>query len=903
MFQRVAYHVASAEEHPHQYEDKFYRLLSSLDFLPNTPTLLHAGAPGHEDHSLSACFVLPIYDTLESIMETLKHAALIEKSGGGTGFGLSRIRPRGDKISTVPNSSLGPMPVLEMYSTSLHWLTQATVRRGAHMAQLHISHPDILEFIEVKSTIKDKDNPLSNFNISVQIPDSFFHALNDDGMWPLINPRTGETVNEISAKSLWDTLCYCAWLSGDPGCVFIDRVHETAPNPTLGPIESSNPCLLGSTRMLTEDGLVPISEINVATFATPDSWAIGSAWKTGNKNVQVVVLSNGQSITTTPDHKFVIGEAISTISTGFKVDPFIWKGDWLGREDFSSDTMVRLGFLFGDGSKCTEGGAYVHLGKDDQDVYEWFDDYKWHGSRRRYIPTSASLLEEFDKLGMEWNSLPDRQVPKELFYQSPNLVRSFLCGLFSANGSVLSKYHRINLKSTNLQAVRDIQILMLALGYRPYISTNQPRIVAWPNGEFKSRQSFGLHLSSPDLGKFLCEIGFIQTYKQSRLEEAILDSPSPSFRKQPKVVAVEIVGMADVYDFNVRDESHIGWANGFYVSNCGEEFLEPYGSCNLGSINLAHAAFEGSVDWDWLRDTVILAVRFLDNVITVNRFPDSVPQIRNVNLLTRRIGLGVMGWADLLDQLGISYDSDEALKWANHLSRFITRTAWDASEELAEQRGEFPLYPDSTLDDPATRNSSVTTIAPTGTISIIAGCSSGIEPHYSLVWTRKALWNRNNNGTEAGQLSLLECPQYIRSEIQRLGLDEEEVLGKALAVPDPLLVLSSYGIDCAHLRTAMEIEPAAHVKMLAAWQSSVTNSVSKTINLPSDATADDIGSAFQLAWNLNCKSVTAYRDGSKEIQVLNHLNCEECGGETRYEGGCRTCVSCGSGSCDTPYGG
>jgi len=267
MFQRVAYHVASAEtdwKAKDKYFTEFHRLLSSLDFLPNTPTLLHAGAPGHEDHSLSACFVLPIDDTLESIMETLKHAALIEKSGGGTGFGLSRIRPRGDKISTVPNSALGPMPVLEMYSNSLHWLTQATVRRGAHMAQLHISHPDILEFIEVKSTIKDRDNPLSNFNISVQIPDSFFHILKDDGMWPLINPRTGEMVSEISARSLWNTLCYCAWLSGDPGCVFIDRVHEAAPNPTFGPIESSNPC---GEEFLEPYGSCNLGSINLAHFS------------------------------------------------------------------------------------------------------------------------------------------------------------------------------------------------------------------------------------------------------------------------------------------------------------------------------------------------------------------------------------------------------------------------------------------------------------------------------------------------------------------------------------------------------------------------------------------------------------------------------------------------------------
>jgi len=582
------------------------------------------------------------------------------------------------------------------------------------MAQLHISHPDILEFIEVKSTIKDKDNPLSNFNISVQIPDSFIHVLGVDGMWPLINPRTGEIVKEVSAKSLWNTLCYSAWLSGDPGCVFIDRVHEAAPNPTFGPIESSNPCVAKGTLVLTPNGWTPVERLPVgSTITTPDG-----------------------------EHR-----TIDSV-------------------EFHPGCPVFL----------------ILFTSTDPEVYN------------RGVRATAS--HQF--------STPD--------------------------------------------------------GFR--------------------------RLDSLSIGDSVLALGDGEIVTVT-------------------VMSIEPHGRTDVYD--LHEPLTDTWVTeGIISRGCGEEFLEPYGSCNLGSINLAHAVFDGSIDWDRLRDTVVLAVRFLDNVITVNRFPDSVPQIRKVNLLTRRIGLGVMGWADMLDQLGTSYDSDEAIQLAKGLSGFITRSAWQASEELATEKGEFPLWADSTRrrDYPIpVRNSSVTTIAPTGTISIIAGCSSSIEPHYSLVWTRKALWNRNNNGTEQGALSLLECPQYIRSEIQRLGLDEEEVLGKAMAVPDPLLILSSYGIDCAHLRTAMEISPAAHVKMLAAWQSSVTNSVSKTINLPSDATTDDIGSAFQLAWNLNCKSVTVYRDGSKQIQVLNHLNCEECGGETRYEGGCRTCVSCGSGSCDTSYGG
>jgi len=300
MFRRVATAVAKAERtrNEHQYVRAFYHLLRTLDFLPNTPTLVHAGRG--TGHCLSACFVDSPHDSLDSITQVGRDMAAIESSGGGTGFGMSRIRPYNDKIGTRPSGSCGPIRVIHNYSSIGNTFTQGAVRQGAHMAQLHISHPDIVAFIHAKDGCKNSSDPLFNFNISVQIPDSFMEALTQENVyWQLINPRTGGMVGDaIKCQDLWDSIVSSAHRTGDPGVVFIDRVHESDPCPHLGQIESSNPCLLGSTRMLTLDGLIPIDQIGVGRFArpvfgTPSGWSKGSAWKSGNnpKPIQLVVLS------------------------------------------------------------------------------------------------------------------------------------------------------------------------------------------------------------------------------------------------------------------------------------------------------------------------------------------------------------------------------------------------------------------------------------------------------------------------------------------------------------------------------------------------------------------------------------------------------------------------------------
>lgn len=544
LFRRVSSAIALGEQPSHRtaWADRFYDLMTSLKFLPNSPTLVNAGT---DRGCLSACFVVSPDDDMESIMEVAHDAAMIEKWGGGIGFGFSKLRPQNDKIRTTHGNACGPIAVMKLYSAVGATLTQGAFRLGAHMGQLRDSHPDVRAFIHCK----DNDDTLQNFNISVQISDAFMQAVSDDADWALINPRdegdgpTNEVVETVRARDLWDEIAESAHKTGDPGVVFMDRVWETAPNPQMGLIQTSNPC--------------------------------------------------------------------------------------------------------------------------------------------------------------------------------------------------------------------------------------------------------------------------------------------------------------------------------------GEEFLENYGNCCLGSINLdRHVGAEG-FDWNALEDTVRTAVRFLDDVIEVNTFP--LAKLREVNLATRRIGLGVMGFADALVRLGVPYDSKKALDLADELGGFITRVAWDESHNLAVERGPFPEYEGSALKErglPPVRNSSVVTIAPTGTISRLAGCSSGIEPHFALAWWSNVLWKDH----EGASSRLLDAPTSIWESLKGQIGDDADVrnaLQQIIETPEGAEdILQQHGLNPAIYRTSMTIDAEAHVRMQGIWQKHVTNSVSKTINMPKTATVAEVKAAFDLAWETGCKAVTVYRDGSKSMQVL-----------------------------------
>lgn len=533
MFWRVARAVAKPDRmydkqaNLKQTEEIFYKVMSEGLFLPNSPTLMNAGTRLGQ---LSACFVLPVEDSIEGIFATLKHMAIIHQSGGGTGFSFSKLRPAGDIVGSTKGIASGPVSFMTIYDAATNVIKQGGRRRGANMAILDVTHPDILKFIEAKS----REDILTNFNISVAVTNEFMEAVKNDTDFDLINPRSGKTVTKLGARHVFDLIASNAWRTGDPGLVFIDEINRHNPTPHIGKIESTNPC--------------------------------------------------------------------------------------------------------------------------------------------------------------------------------------------------------------------------------------------------------------------------------------------------------------------------------------GEQPLLPFESCNLGSINLAKMVIDKKVNWKKLKKIIRIAIHFLDNVIDINNYP--VPEIGKITRDNRKIGLGIMGFADMLILLGIPYNSEEALALAKKLMKFINEEATKKSVEIGEKRGAFPNFKGSLWEKrgyKTIRNATVTTIAPTGTISIIAGCSGGIEPIFAVAFVRNVM-----NGSR-----LLEVQPTFEKIAKKRGFYSRKLMmdiaktgsiQKMKEVPKELKKI---------VVTSLDINPEWHVRMQAAFQKYVDNAVSKTVNLPQDAIVEDVRRVFLMAHQLKCKGITVYRYGSKMEQVLN----------------------------------
>jgi ribonucleoside-diphosphate reductase alpha chain len=533
MLRRVARHVAQADlrfaktDTAVQTEEAFFRMLSNLWFLPNSPTLMNAGRALGQ---LAACFVLPVGDSIEEIFDAVKYTAMIHKSGGGTGFSFSHIRPADDVVSSTTGVSSGPLSFMTVFDVATDAVKQGGTRRGANMGVLRIDHPDIEAFIAAKTD----PHRLTNFNISVAVTQPFLDALAKGSDYELVNPRTGRVVRKTAAQRVFEMIVQSAWRNGEPGIIFLDRINRTNPTPHLGPIDATNPC--------------------------------------------------------------------------------------------------------------------------------------------------------------------------------------------------------------------------------------------------------------------------------------------------------------------------------------GEQPLLPWESCTLGAINLSQMVSNQDVMFSRLKRTVHDAVHFLDNVIEVNRYP--LPEIEKSSKRTRKIGLGVMGFADMLVRLGIPYDSQEAVEQAETVMGFIQKEAREASAVLGRQRGNFPAFKGSVFDGSASkhmRNATATTIAPTGTISIIAGTSSGIEPLFAVAHARHVLENQ----------SLPEVHPLFVQTAKKEGFFSQEMM-REVARKGSINDIATIPESVRRLfRTAHDISPEWHVKIQAAFQKHTDNAVSKTVNFPADATPDDVATAFITASQLGCKGVTIYRYGSRHHQVLN----------------------------------
>src|SRR5436190_12668732 len=515
--------------------EAFYDMMVDGFFIPNSPTLMNAGKGNGLQYS--ACYVLPVGDSMEEIFDSVKAAAIIHKSGGGTGFAFSRLRPKDDIVASTGGRASGPISFLRVFNSATEAVKQGGTRRGANMGILRVDHPDILEFIECKL-----DGGITNFNISVAATDKFMDALAAGTEYDLVNPHTGAVTGRLSAKEVFERIVRAAWRTGDPGMIFIDRINASPANPTpeIGMVEATNPC--------------------------------------------------------------------------------------------------------------------------------------------------------------------------------------------------------------------------------------------------------------------------------------------------------------------------------------GEQPLLPNEACNLGSLNVSKFARRGedgewSIDWDEMERVVRLAVRFLDDVIEMNPYP--LPEIDATVKSNRRIGLGLMGWADLLFTMGIPYDSQEAIDLADRLMAFVKEKSHDQSAKLAEERGPFPNWSQSIYkNDRQHRNSTVTTIAPTGTISMIAGCSSGIEPIFALAFEHRV---KQPDGERV--------LTFVNETFERIAKEQgfySDALMRAIAKRGALHDIPGVPEDARRIfRTSHEIGYEWHVRHQAAFQRYTDNGVSKTINLPHGASEEDVARAYLLAWELGCLGITVFRDGCKGEQVLN----------------------------------
>ncbi|MGO0121918.1 ribonucleotide reductase N-terminal alpha domain-containing protein [Desulfothermobacter acidiphilus] len=833
MFWRVARAVAEAEarfgadtSQLSGWARRFFDLMANLDFLPNTPTLINAG---RELGQLAACFVLPLEDSIESIFETLKHAALIHKSGGGTGFNFSRLRPKGDPVRSTGGVASGPVSFMRIFNAATEEIKQGGVRRGANMGILRADHPDIMEFV----ACKEEEGAFRNFNISVAVPDAFFTALDRSQEWKLV--FRDKVYRRLPARELFDWIVQHAHANGEPGLLFVDAVNQANPTPALGLIEATNPCVTGDTWVYTGQGLIRVRDLAQRKWLPPvvaDSRVDSNplvpavaALATGRKPVFRLLTREGYQLRLTADHQVLT-------TRGWVAAEKLRPGDGLLVLDrpggFGREGSYELGLALGWMLTAKKESILVPVGSGG-----------WGG----FLETREEGL----------------RIPEEVFTGSKELQRGFLQALFSAWGEVSLSPLAVTLRAPVEELLLEAQRLLLNFGVRSCLC--------------RAGRAAELILTRGAVAAFHREIGLLPGAEAERLERGLIAAqPFPDEEEPALAHFQELVyeGEETVYDLVVPGV-HAFVANGLVVHNCGEQPLLPYESCNLGSINLLNMVEGNGLSWEKLREVVHLAVRFLDDVIEVNHFP--VPAIAAATRRTRKVGLGVMGWADALFRLGIPYDSEAALALAEEVMSFIRKEARVASRQLAEERGPFPSWEESIYHpELPLRNATLTTIAPTGSISAIAGVSPGIEPVFALVYRRVVLDNR----------VLLVVDKVFREYLKRNFTPEQgEAIMSAVAQTGNLSsVAAEFGLpETARrlFRTALEITPEWHLRHQAAFQRHTDNAVSKTINLPREIAPAEVAHIFRMAFELRVKGITVYRTGSRREQpLLLPATCRPC---------------------------
>ena len=805
-------------------------IIRNTYFVPNSPCLVNAGKQGA---GLSACYVVDFPDTIEGIFKTKLDFALIARKGGGCGTSLSKIRPEGETVhGSTHGYAGGPIKFANTISHDADALTQAGFRSMAIMFTMDVKHPDIIKFI----TAKEEEGVIANANMSVMVDNDFMTAVeNDDTYWTEFN---GKKYQEYKAKDVFNLMVQGSWANGEPGVLFRDRIDKSPYKEVGQEIFSTNPCLSKDTILQDKNRLCKISD-NSQNF---------KSWKTGIKSCIKITTNAGHELVLTPDHKIMLSD-----------ESFIEAKDSLGKQikwglgnnkKQEDQTAEILGFLFGDGSLCARDyGVSVKINKDKEpEIYSRLITFGFVQEPCGDLYLNRKIAEK--KLGHNLDFLNkntyDRTIPDDILYSS--YLGSFLSGIFEANGSVAKSTSQISFKSTSEELIKQLQVALSSFGVQSWKVINKPSIIQWKNGIYTSKKSYNLQVAPRNTGIFKSQIGFVSRVKNDKIRRFTL----PYFGKL-KVVSIEDAGMQEVWDF--ENQNHYNSCNGFVAHNCSEQPLPPKGVCNLGSIDLSKLLTKNKqLDWEKLSIIVRLAVRFLDSVIDKTTYPTE--EIKEWSLANRPIGLGIMGYADYLLIKQIAYGTPDALNELENIMEFIHSKAEEESTRLGQELG----IPEECkkLSFPR-RNITLLTVAPTGTISLIAGCSSGIEPVFSEITIRN-----DKTGTYTFENNLAD-KSYFRCAVSSNG--------------------------------ATEVTWEEHIKTLASAQKYVDSGVSKTINFPTHTHKDTMAKAIIMAWKEGCKGVAMYRNGSRKTEVLSPKNlkkdkCPICGNDMVVIDEKKKCLVC-----------
>lgn len=842
------------------------RLIKEKKFLFGGRTLSNRGTG--KKGSFSNCYSDGyVEDDLTDIMKTNTDIALTFKAQGGQGVSLSKLRPKGCGINHGQFASDGIVPFMEMFNRTTESISQGGSRKGALIMTLDIWHKEAEDFIKIKS----EEGRIQKANLSLEIDDEFMECVKKYYETGEVITKTitrsyegNEVTYEVTPIKLYKLMMEKAYDWAEPGCLFTNRFRNYNLMEYCDDYQiiSCNPCFSGDMRLLTKDGYKTFKELdgqeNIYIYNANGNISKSKVWCNGEKETVKINFANGSYIICTPDHRFM------TIN-GQEVQAKDLKGEKVllcNRINREVDELyVKLGFIQGDGELNRIGSNYVvvNIGKKDTDIRDLFsnDHTETVGAKedravKLYGYNDYLIDNEFSQ-----EILPNRVFPKKYNSWNKHKKSSFLCGCYSANGSVLANGGRILYKTTCKNFANQlVETLEKDFNISAYITTNKSKSVKFDNGEYICRESYDINIANTESKIiFLYEIGFYQYYKRIALENAL--------KLGLHVYNVESYKTVPVYDF-YEPETHWGIVEGCVVHNCGEQPLPKYSACNLGSINLSEFvvnSFKGTAFFDTAGfiQAVKTAIRGLDTVLDENLNNHALPEQRKMAMNYRNVGLGVMGMHDMLIKLGMKYGSHESIKFIDSLMDLMFRSAVIESSILAKEKGAFPSYNKDLLkskilkehftdneiisleiDKYGLRNCSLLSIAPTGSLGTMLNVSTGCEPLFALYYNRKTE-SLNGNTEKTYKVYTGVAKEYVNKCDDKL--------------PDYFI-------------TSTDISWKDRIDMQSVLQKHIDTAISSTVNLPNNTSQKEIEHLYLYAWEKGLKGVTIFRDGCKRAGIL-----------------------------------